>query len=58
MPLGPGPLGVSLRGVRFGYREGQEVLRGLDLEVPPGSSCALVGTSGSGKSTVLRLLYR
>lgn len=33
-------------------------LQGLSLNIPAGSSCALVGTSGSGKSTVLRLLFR
>ena len=33
-------------------------VQGFDLSVPAGTSCALVGTSGSGKSTVLRLLFR
>ena len=33
-------------------------LQGLSLNIPAGTSCALVGTSGSGKSTVLRLLFR
>ena len=35
-----------------------DVLTGLNLQVPAGGSLALVGASGSGKSTVLRLLYR
>ena len=33
-------------------------LQGLSRSIPAGTSCALVGTSGSGKSTVLRLLFR
>lgn len=33
-------------------------MQGLSLNIPAGTSCALVGTSGSGKSTVLRLLFR
>ena len=33
-------------------------MQGLSLSIPAGTSCALVGTSGSGKSTVLRLLFR
>lgn len=33
-------------------------VQGVSLHVPAGTSCAIVGTSGSGKSTVLRLLYR
>src|SRR5471032_3605092 len=41
------------------YAPGQpEVLRGLSLRVAPGSMTALVGASGSGKSTVLRLIAR
>jgi ABC-type transport system involved in Fe-S cluster assembly fused permease/ATPase subunit len=49
---------VELRDVHFGYRAGRTVLDGVSLRVPAGTSCALVGTSGGGKSTVLRLLLR
>lgn len=49
---------VELQDCSFGYRPDQPILRGLSFHVPAGTSCALVGTSGSGKSTVLRLLYR
>ncbi|NEC26256.1 ABC transporter ATP-binding protein [Streptomyces sp. SID8111] len=42
--------------VRFGYREGVDVLRKVSLEVPPGTRLALVGPSGAGKSTLGRLL--
>ncbi len=36
----------------------REILKGLDLDIPAGTSCAIVGPSGAGKSTVARLLYR
>lgn len=55
--LPPGPLGVRLRGVRFDYG-GAPVLDGLDLFVPAGRTVALVGVSGSGKSTCAHLLAR
>ncbi|CBG74965.1 MULTISPECIES: ABC transporter ATP-binding protein [Streptomyces] len=42
--------------VRFGYREGVDVLRKVSLEVAPGTRLALVGPSGAGKSTLGRLL--
>jgi ATP-binding cassette, subfamily B, bacterial len=45
--------------VRFGYRAGSApVLDGLDLRIAPGESVALVGATGSGKSTVARLIPR
>jgi ABC-type transport system involved in Fe-S cluster assembly fused permease/ATPase subunit len=44
--------------VRFGYDSGREILHDLDLEIPAGTSCAIVGPSGAGKSTIARLLYR
>ncbi|MEU3949308.1 ABC transporter ATP-binding protein [Streptomyces sp. NPDC029526] len=47
---------VSADRVRFGYREGVDVLRKVSLEVPPGTRLALVGPSGAGKSTLGRLL--
>jgi ATP-binding cassette subfamily B protein len=49
---------VVLRDVTFGYLASEPVLRGLDLRVAPGETVALVGTSGSGKSTVGLLLPR
>ncbi|RJL27167.1 ABC transporter ATP-binding protein [Bailinhaonella thermotolerans] len=57
-PLLPRGHRVELRDVRFGYEEGREVLRGIDLTLEPGSVTALVGPSGSGKSTLVRLLPR
>jgi ATP-binding cassette subfamily B protein len=50
--------GIELRGVRFGYADGPDVLRGLDLVVPAGETHAVVGTTGAGKSSLLRLVLR
>jgi ATP-binding cassette subfamily B protein len=53
------PVGaVELRAVRFGYGDGPDILRGLDLRIEPGETVALVGRTGSGKSTIARLLPR
>ena len=49
---------LELRGVRFGYADGPDVLRGLDLVVPAGETHAVVGATGAGKSSVLRLVLR
>ncbi|MBX3285756.1 MAG: ABC transporter ATP-binding protein [Actinobacteria bacterium] len=49
---------ISFEGVTFGYLRSEPVLDHLDLEVRPGETLALVGTSGSGKSTVALLLPR
>ncbi|MBF6134686.1 ABC transporter ATP-binding protein [Nocardia otitidiscaviarum] len=49
---------VELRGVRFGYDDDHEVLRGIDLTLEPGTVTAVVGPSGSGKSTLAQLLPR
>ena len=49
---------VRFEHVRFGYEDGREILQGLDLDIPAGTSCAIVGPSGAGKSTIARLLYR
>ena len=49
---------VRLEGVRFGHEGDQAVLDGLDLHLAPGESLALVGATGSGKSTVAGLLAR
>ncbi|MEX2659841.1 MAG: ABC transporter ATP-binding protein, partial [Acidimicrobiales bacterium] len=57
-PLPPGGGELRLEGVSFGYRDGTPVLDGLDLVVPAGQSVAIVGATGSGKSTVARLIPR
>jgi ABC-type multidrug transport system fused ATPase/permease subunit len=49
---------VHFDGVRFGYGEGVEVLHGIDLDVPAGTTVALVGHTGAGKSTIAKLLAR
>jgi ATP-binding cassette, subfamily B, bacterial len=49
---------VRLAGVRFGHEDGHPVLDGLDLHLAPGESLALVGPTGSGKSTVAGLIAR
>ena len=57
-PLRPARGEVRFEGVRFGYEPEREILKGLDLAIPAGTSCAIVGPSGAGKSTIARLLYR
>ncbi|MEU2054631.1 ABC transporter ATP-binding protein [Streptomyces bungoensis] len=54
--LAPAGRDVHADRVRFGYREGVDVLRQVSLEVTPGTRLALVGPSGAGKSTLGRLL--
>lgn len=54
--LGPMREGLVLEDVRFAYRAGEPVLDGVDLEVRPGESLAIVGRSGEGKTTLLRLM--
>jgi ATP-binding cassette subfamily B protein len=54
----PGSKDVELDDVHFGYVPSEPVLRGLSLRVRPGETLAVVGTSGSGKSTISLLLPR
>ncbi|HEY7515783.1 MAG TPA: ABC transporter ATP-binding protein, partial [Vicinamibacteria bacterium] len=49
---------VSFRGLSFAYDPGRPVLEGIDLDVPAGSTVAIVGPTGSGKSTLVSLLPR
>jgi ATP-binding cassette, subfamily C, bacterial len=47
---------IELRGVRYAYGSGPEVLHGVDLTIRPGERLAVVGLSGAGKSTLARLI--
>jgi ATP-binding cassette subfamily B protein len=58
LPEGEGRGEVRFEGVRFGYGRPTPVLDGFDLRIAPGESVALVGATGSGKSTVARLVPR
>ena len=49
---------LSFESVRFAYGRGEEVLHGIDLDVPAGTTVALVGHTGAGKSTIAKLLAR
>ncbi len=49
---------VRFEGVRFGYGSLPEVLHGIDLDVPAGTTVALVGQTGAGKSTIAKLIAR
>ncbi|CAD5206864.1 unnamed protein product [Bursaphelenchus okinawaensis] len=54
----PGNATVKFEDVVFGYLPNAPILNGLNFEIPTGKKAAIVGGSGSGKSTVVRLLYR
>jgi len=56
-PQGP-PAEVRFEGVKFSYNPDREILKGISFSVEPGKKVALVGPTGSGKSTVSRLLFR
>lgn len=49
---------ITFRDVNFSYKDGEEVLENFNLEVKAGQSIALVGETGSGKSTIVNLLCR
>ena len=57
-PLPPGGGRVELRNVSFTYDGEEPVLRGIDLDVEPGSTIAIVGPTGSGKTTLVMLIPR
>lgn len=60
-PADPGPRGaasVEFEDIRYSYPSGPEVLKGISFSVPAGASVAIVGETGSGKTTLARLLTR
>ena len=57
-PLPEGPLSIELRGVTFAYGDDDAVLHDVELHVPAGRSLGLVGRTGSGKTTIGRLVLR
>jgi ABC-type multidrug transport system fused ATPase/permease subunit len=57
-PLPPGGGRVELRDVTFGYDDAEPVLRHIDLDVEAGRTVALVGPTGSGKTTLVMLIPR
>ncbi|MCM8558014.1 ABCB family ABC transporter ATP-binding protein/permease [Sphingomicrobium sediminis] len=57
-PLAVANAHVTFDNVRFTYGDGREILKGISLDIPAGTSLAVVGPSGAGKSTLARLLFR
>ncbi|MHC5066750.1 MAG: ABC transporter ATP-binding protein, partial [Planctomycetota bacterium] len=54
----PGPASLAFQQVDFSYLPDSPVLHGVDFVVEPGSTCAIVGPTGAGKSTILSLVSR
>ncbi|MFC5382427.1 ABC transporter ATP-binding protein [Aquipuribacter nitratireducens] len=57
-PIPHGPVTARFDGVSYAYPDGPVVLRGVDLEVPAQTRVAVVGETGSGKTTLAKLLTR
>ncbi|MBP9599900.1 MAG: ABC transporter ATP-binding protein [Lutibacter sp.] len=49
---------ISFKNVHFSYIEGEEVLKGVSIDIKPGETVAIVGATGAGKSTIINLVNR
>ncbi|XP_033635648.1 ATP-binding cassette sub-family B member 7, mitochondrial-like isoform X1 [Asterias rubens] len=58
LDITPQNASITFEDVSFGYLEGQDIFNNLSFTVPAGKKVAIVGGSGSGKSTIMRMLYR
>ena len=58
LPLPAGPLAVEFKNVRFEYESGRSILKGVSAKIPAGSSLAILGHNGCGKSTLINLIPR
>lgn len=47
---------IKIEGVNFGYEDGKNILKGINLEIPKGKTIAIVGKTGSGKTTLINVL--
>ena len=57
-PIAAGELDVEIRDVRFSYEQDNEILKGVNVSIPAGSSLAIIGPNGCGKSTMINLIPR
>ncbi|MFC3687498.1 ABC transporter ATP-binding protein [Aquipuribacter hungaricus] len=57
-PVPPGPVTARFEGVTYAYPDGPQVLKDIDLEIPAQARVAVVGETGSGKTTLAKLLTR
>ncbi len=56
--LPPGPLNIEFDDVSFGYESAEPIVRAIDFDLPAGAVLGLLGRTGSGKTTLTRLLFR
>jgi ATP-binding cassette subfamily B protein len=58
LPLPTGGGSIRFEGVTFGYRPEQPIVRDIDLDIAPGTTVAIIGRTGSGKTTLTQLVPR